>query len=101
MAITQLDIGAGQLWIADRNFCVRSFLSRIAQAQSCFPVRWHRSACPFEELTPLRGAVAGQAGIREQAVQLTDPGIGQQILARRIELCLPSPTRDGDTPWCS
>lgn len=95
--LKQLDIGAGQLWIADRNFCVRSFLSRIAQAQSCFLVRWHRTACPFEELTPLREAVAGQAGIQEQAVQFTDPGTGQQIQARRIELCLPSPTRDGDT----
>ena len=95
--LTQLDIGAGQLWIADRNFCVRSFLCRIAQAQSCFLVRWHRSACPYEELTPLREVAAGQPGLREQAVRLTDPTTGQQIQARRIELCLSSPTRDGDT----
>lgn len=71
--LTQLDIGAGQLWIADRNFCVRSFLSRIAQAQSCFLVRWHRSRLPFDELTPLREAVAGQPGLRS-VTSLAAPG---------------------------
>lgn len=46
------------------------------------------------------GLVAGE---REEpvavAVQipLSDPGSPQQIQARRIEPCLPSPTRDGDT----
>jgi hypothetical protein len=95
--LTQLDIGQGQLWIADRNFCVRAFLFRIAQAHSCFLVRWHRTACPFEEMEPLREAAASQPDVKEQAVRLTDPKTGEQMEVRRIELCLPAPTRDGDT----
>jgi Transposase DDE domain len=95
--LTQLDIGAGQLWIADRNFCVRAFLFRIAQAHSCFLMRWHRGACPFEAVEPLREVAASRPDVKEQAVQITDPKTGQQMAVRRIELCLPAPTRDGDT----
>jgi hypothetical protein len=43
MLLDQLQLRAGEVWIADRNFCVRSFLFRLHRAQSTFVVRWHAS----------------------------------------------------------
>jgi hypothetical protein len=37
----RIAIAAGQLWIMDRNFCVRSLLDRIATAGASFLARWH------------------------------------------------------------
>jgi hypothetical protein len=36
-------IAAGDLWIADRNFCVRAFLCAIRARQDSFIIRQHRS----------------------------------------------------------
>jgi len=48
--LDQVVIESGQLWIMDRNFCVRRFLFRISRAGAFFLVRWHASAVPFEPI---------------------------------------------------
>lgn len=95
--LDQLDIDAGQLWIGDRNFCVRSFLFRLHRAQSAFVVRWHGSSCPYEEIEPLHSARGTRQGALEHHVRLQDPKSHEWLKVRRIVLPLAKPTRNGDT----
>lgn len=93
----RIPIEAGRLYIADRNFCVRSLLSRIAAADAFFLVRWHRSSLPFRATSRLhrRGRCAAGALI-EQTIEVTDAA-GVVHPLRRIVLELDEPTRDGET----
>jgi Transposase DDE domain len=87
----------GQLWIADRNFCIRSLLFRIARAGAPYLVRWHRSTLPFRATSRLRPRGRCASGrIFEQAVEVED-GDGVAHSLRRIVLELDEPTRDGET----
>ena len=92
----QLQIGAGEVWVGDRNFCIRSLLFRIHRAQSTFLMRWHGNACPFEEIAPLRQAKGTRIGAQEQPVWLQDPQTEEWLQVRRIVLQLAQPTRSGD-----
>ena len=44
----------GQLWIMDRNFCVRSLIFRMARRDAFFLVRWHRSTLRLRSRGPRR-----------------------------------------------
>jgi hypothetical protein len=92
-------IEPGQLWIMDRNFCVRAFLLRILRVGAYFLVRRHRSALPFEPIEPPRSVGRCDAGeILEQAIWVDDPECaGRRYRLRRIVLRLDEPTRDGET----
>lgn len=94
--LDQLDIRAGETWIADRNFCVRSFLFRIHRAQSTFLIRWHGSSCPYQEIEALHPAAHSKLGAMEHLVRLQDPQTAQWLTVRRIVLPLEQPTRNGD-----
>ena len=54
--LDRVTIGHDQLWIMDRNFCVRTFLFRIHRAEAFFLVRWHKSTLPFEPHRAAPGA---------------------------------------------
>ena len=97
--LDQVGIEAGQLWIMDRNFCVRTFLFRIHDAEAFFLVRWHRSTLPSEPVEPLRTAGRSDSGeILEQPIWVADPGCeGRRHRLRRIVLRLTQPTRDKET----
>ena len=84
-------IRAGELWIADRNFCTCGFLRGIHEQGAYGLLRLH-SGLPFTELAPWGGAVATEDGQRvmEQAIQVE----GRRY--RRIRVELAEPTRDGD-----
>jgi hypothetical protein len=92
-------IEAGQLWIMDRNFCVRTFLFRIQRTGAFFLVRRHAQNLPFQELTPLEAKGRCATGlVFEQAIAVDDPefpGVVHRL--RRIVLQLDQPTREGDT----
>jgi hypothetical protein len=93
----RIAVAPGQLWIMDRNFCVRSLLFRIERAGASFLVRWHRSTLPFRATGRLRRRGRCAAGrIFEQAIAVEDSdGIVHPL--RRIVLELDEPTRDGET----
>jgi hypothetical protein len=97
--LDQVVVGAGQLWIADRNFCVRTFLFRIARRSAFFLVRWHRTTCPFEPVQPGRRCGRCETGeVFEQDIEVEDPETaGRRHRLRRIVLKLDQPTRDGET----
>lgn len=89
----------GELWIADRNFCVRSFLFRIQRAGAFFLVRRHASTLPFEPVGPMRSKGRCPTGkVFEQAILVDDPEAqGVRHRLRRIVLELDEPTSDGET----
>jgi Transposase DDE domain len=89
----------GELWIADRNFCVRTFLFRIQRAGAFFLVRRHASTLPFEPAGPLRSMGRCPTGkVFEQEILVDDPQAeGVRHRLRRIVLELDEPTSDGET----
>jgi IS4 transposase len=97
--LDQVAIEPGQLWIMDRNFCVRTFLFRILRSGAFFLVRRHASALPFEPLEPLRSVARCDTGeIFEQPIRVDDPECeGRHYRLRRIVLRLDRPTRQGET----
>jgi len=66
--LAPLHIAPGEVWIADRNFCVLGLLFRMQRQGAAFLVRWHAQNCPYEELTPLTDAPGSAIGAREQQV---------------------------------
>lgn len=84
------------LWLADRNFCVRAFLLALVARGACFAIREHANLNwqPAGKLYS-RGRIEG-ARVREQRVALTDDQ-GRRVFLRRVVLELGQPTRDGDT----
>jgi IS4 transposase len=92
-------VQAGELWIADRNFCVRTFLFRIQRSGAFFLVRRHESNLPFEPVGPLKSKGRCPTGkVFEQVILVDDPEAeGVRHRLRRIVLELDEPTRDGET----
>lgn len=89
-------IAAKELWIEDRNFCTLKFLFGVAAREACFVVRQHQNL-PWQAVTESEYAGEGEGGeLWEQRVRLEHPETGEELLARRVELRLRTPTRDGD-----
>jgi len=97
--LDQVPIEPGQLWIMDRNFCVRTFVFRILRTDAFFLVRWHSSAMRFKPIKSLRFVGRCDTGeVFEQAIWVDDPECkGRRYRLRRIVLRLDKPTRDGET----
>jgi IS4 transposase len=88
-------VQAGEVWIADRNFCTRAALMGIAQRQAYFVIRAHQNL-PWQALAPLKPAGASATGeIFEQPVTITHEG--KSLILRRIVVKLLAPTRHGDS----
>jgi hypothetical protein len=84
-----------QLWLADRNFCVKSFLLAVVSKKACFAIREHANL-NWEPAGRLRscGRIEG-ARVREQRIALRNDE-GERVFLRRVVLELEEPTRDGD-----
>jgi hypothetical protein len=97
--LDQVEIEPGQLWIMDRNFCVRTFLLRILRTGAFFLVRRHESTLPFEPIEPPRFVGRCDTGaIFEHDIWVDDPECeGRRYRLRRIVLRLDRPTREGAT----
>jgi hypothetical protein len=84
------------LWVADRNFCVQSFLFGIADNLAAFIIREHQNM-PVETLSEESFMGDSETGkIYEKAVRLKSPE-GETYLARRIIVKLNEKTRNGDS----
>ena len=85
-----------EVWLMDRNFCVRSFLLGIAGANGYFVCREHKGLS-FTLLSPLRKIGATESGkVDEQRIEIIDDE-GNVHRYRRIKVCLKKATRDGET----
>ena len=94
-------IQAGDLWILDRNFCVREFLAGVEARAGTFICR-HHQGLPVTALTPERFVGAIETGkVYEQKVEvLIAKGKGEDKddlrIYRRVRVRLTRRTRDGD-----
>lgn len=95
--LDRMRVEAGQLWIADRNFCVRRYLFGIALREAFFLVRRHQSTLPYEPADGPRRVGRVETGeVFEQAILVKDPDGDAVHRMRRIVLKWDEPTRDGE-----
>ena len=88
-------VRAGEVWVADRNFCTRGFLLGLVARGAAFVIREHEGL-PWEPLAAERpcGRIA-TGTVAEQAIGVLDEA-GHMQRWRRIRVVLDQPTRDGE-----
>jgi IS4 transposase len=89
-------VQARDLWVGDRNFCVRHFLLGVAARCAFFILREHQGLS-WEPAGKVHGRGRVEGGrLREQRVAIRDDH-GRPVYLRRVVVVLDRPTRDGDT----
>ena len=90
------DLQAGQVWIADRNFCTAALLWEIDLNKSFFVVREHAQNVRWTGRGKEKHCGRSETGqVFEQEIEIHDD-FGNRFIARRIRVALTTPTRDGD-----
>lgn len=91
-------VEAGDVWVADRNFCTTGFLFGIAERQAFFLIRQHGSTLSGKTLRGRRRHIGRcETGVVfEQEMEVIDPQTGDVQVLRRITIELDRPTRDGE-----
>lgn len=84
------------LWLADRNFCARTFLLALLARKAFFLIRQHEKLAWEPAGTVYGRGRSDGTRVREQRVAIRDDE-GQRVFLRRVVLTLDQPTRDGDT----
>jgi hypothetical protein len=83
------------LWLADRNFCVKAFLLAMARRLGFFIIREHKGL-NSKKIGKLRRVGRIETGeVFEQVILIEDED-GKQWRMRRVEIRLDEPTRDGE-----
>jgi hypothetical protein len=85
---------AGDLWIADRNFCITEFFQQAQEHSAAVILREHKNL-PWTACNELAASDAS-GKLFEQSVRVHMAN-GTSVLARRIVVHLDQKTRDGDT----
>ncbi len=89
-------VQANDLWIMDRNFCVREFLAGIEKRGGYFICRHHKGL-PFTPVGTERRVGSIETGtVYEQWVEVAPANGGPARRYRRIRILLKHATRDGD-----
>jgi len=89
-------IEANDIFISDRNFCVRTFILGIAAKKAYSITRLH-SQVPYEILGKAKRAGKTETGkVTEQPIEIIDEN-GERKPFRLIRVYLKKKTRDGDT----
>jgi IS4 transposase len=90
-------VKAGELWIADRNFCTTKMLFGLARRGAFFVIRQHASTLRWEAKSNLRPCGRAANGrLFEQRILVREEISGEQIELRRVVLKLDKPTRKGE-----
>jgi hypothetical protein len=84
------------LWLADRNFCVRHFLASIAGRLGFFVIREHANLNPKVIGKLRRRGRTASGRVSQQNISI-DGADGKSLILRRVVLELDEPTRDGET----
>ena len=88
-------VRAGDLWIADRNFCVAEFLAELSARGACFVVRRHGNMAVRPTGDRVRVGECDTGVVYEQPVVITTPD-GTELFLRVVTVELDRDTRDGD-----
>lgn len=90
-------VEAGDLWIWDRNFCVRAFLAGIEERKGRFIGRHHKGMV-YTTLGPERFVGRTETGaVYEQFVEVAGTADRSPAKYRLIRVVLKKATRDGET----
>ena len=90
-------VKAGELWIADRNFCTVGFLQALTDRGAAGLIREHEQV-PFVPLEPMHECGRIRTGrVGEQTVEIPATTTRPALRLRRIRLHLDQPTRQGET----
>lgn len=88
-------IQKNDVWVMDRNFCVRSFLLGIAEKEGYFICREHKGL-RWEASSPKKDIGKTETGrLTEQWINITDDN-GNVKKYRRVGIILDEETRDGE-----
>jgi hypothetical protein len=88
----------GQVWVADRHYCISALLFALRARLAFFLIRQHQGHLRWELLGKRRCRGRTATGMAyEQKVRLTDPDSGEEMVVRRVSVMLDRPTRDGET----
>jgi hypothetical protein len=86
-------VAPGEVWVADRNFCVSGFLHAIDRRAAFCIIRQH-GGLTTKPSEPMRRVGSSDTGeVHEQAVQLDSP-TGEHRSLRRITVTLKRKTRN-------
>lgn len=88
-------VKAGELWIADRNFCTAGFLRALDERGAAGLIREHEQV-RFRTTERMRecGRI-GSGEVAEQWIEIPGGGGSEPLRVRRIRVLLDKPTRDG------
>lgn len=90
-------INPGDVWVADRNFCVQNFLSGIGRASGYYIIRKHKNL-PMETLEkPVFVGKCATGKLYEQKVKITESSGKHVSIVRLIIIKLKNDTRNGDS----
>jgi Transposase DDE domain len=87
---------AGELWLADRNFCTRAVLFGLVERGAPFILRQHQ-ALPWQALGPLQEVGQSESGRVWEPPGRVVAEDGREVLLRRGQLQWARPTRAGET----
>ena len=88
-------VEAGELWVADRNFCTAEFLAEVAGRGASFVARRHGNMAPRPTGERVRVGRTDTGTVFEQPVVVSAPD-GTDLPLRMVTVELDHPTRDGD-----
>lgn len=88
---------AGDLWIADRNFCTSTILWQLATVGAAFLIRRHAQNVRYETTGPERRRGTTETGrVFETPIRIADD-FGNWMPSRLVRVILNQPTRDGES----
>lgn len=91
------NVRAGELWIADRNFCTAATLWEIHQNSAFFIIRRHAQNVRFRATGPEQRVGLSETGVVYETPVVIEDDFGGSFDARLVRVELKSATRDGDT----
>ena len=90
-------VEAGDIWIADRNFCTTEFVSVIADRGAGFVIRQHSKTLRHELVGERKWVAETATGqVYEQCIHI-ERSNGEVWVARRVTIELNQTTRNGDS----
>jgi IS4 transposase len=90
------EVQAGELWIADRNFCTAATVWQIETSRACFIIRRHATNVRLHTAGAERCVGTTETGIVFETPIVIEDDFGGEFPARLVRVELKSPTRDGD-----
>lgn len=88
---------AGQLWIADRNFCTSAVMFQLNHVGAGLIIRRHARNVRFRKVGGERSVGRTETGMVHETQIVIESDVGTEFPARLVRVVLDEPTRDKET----